>query len=202
MKPRRRTYVDLTKSKVDAAGRRIRRAVRERRPPDSADVAVVSAFRAMHIDSVVALSQSLHNLREILLREFQVAPANAAAWEVAARPKTVEAILARLSRSSTSLSSMQDITGARLVVPTLEVQDFVLEAIRDVMTQRGHNPRVKDTRETGDELGYRAIHIIIDWVPKTAEIQLRTTAQAAWAQLVERLDPTPGNGSQAWWRPC
>ena len=47
---------------------------------------------------------------------------------VTSRPKTPESIVAKLCRSSTSLVRMQDIAGARIVVPTLETQDTVLRA--------------------------------------------------------------------------
>jgi hypothetical protein len=45
----------------------------------------------------------------------------------AARPKTVESIVAKLGRESTRLTQMQDIAGRRIVVPMLELQDRVTE---------------------------------------------------------------------------
>lgn len=83
---------------------------------------------------------------------------------------------------------MQDITRARLVLPGLPIQEAALEAFVSVAESNGRNPRIKDTRDRGDELGYRAIHVVIDWAPRKAELQLRTSAQQAWAQLVEWLD--------------
>lgn len=85
---------------------------------------------------------------------------------------------------------MQDIAGSRIIVPSLEIQKFVRDVIVQAMEQRGHSPRVKDTRAEGDELGYRAIHVLLDWPPRTAEIQIRTRPQQIWAQLVERIDQT------------
>jgi ppGpp synthetase/RelA/SpoT-type nucleotidyltranferase len=141
----------------------------------------VRAFRELHVESVIELSESIQNLRQVLLQEFEVPPEAADLWDVAARPKTEDAIVGKLRRSSTSLSSMQDISGARLVVPTVEIQDFVLDLVVTVMSEGGHNPRVKDTRAEGDELGYRAIHVILDWPPRRAELQLRTRMQQGWA---------------------
>jgi ppGpp synthetase/RelA/SpoT-type nucleotidyltranferase len=48
--------------------------------------------------------------------------------------------------------------------------------------------RTVDTRESGDELGYRAIHVVVDWAGRFGEIQLRTMWQQTWAQRVELAD--------------
>jgi ppGpp synthetase/RelA/SpoT-type nucleotidyltranferase len=110
-----------------------------------------------------------------------------------ARPlKTPEAIVAKLVREKARLNKIQDIAGARVVVPDRPVQDAALGAIMDSL--KGLGPKVaKDTRETPDEHGYRAIHIVV--TPdhpgigaRPAEIQVRTRLQNMWAQVVERLD--------------
>jgi hypothetical protein len=110
-----------SRSQVDAAGRRIRHSAREGIELAEEDLAVVRAFRELHLESVVELSKSIQNLRQVLLQEFDVPAEAADLWEGAARPKTEDAIVGKLRRSSTSLSSMQDISGARLVVPTIEM---------------------------------------------------------------------------------
>jgi hypothetical protein len=107
---------------------------------------------------------------------------------ITGRPlKTVEAITAKLVRSKTRLATMQDIAGTRIVVPTLEIQD----AITTVVLERFRNKDgyvAKDTRENGDDYGYRAVHAVATLDGRFAEVQIRTVHQDVWAQLVERTD--------------
>jgi ppGpp synthetase/RelA/SpoT-type nucleotidyltranferase len=180
--------MELSRSQIDAAGHRIGKAVRSGLQPDDADLGVVTELRAEHLHGALLLQELVVDIRNRLVERLQVPAEFQSLWQAAARPKTVEAIVAKLGRSSTSLSSMQDIIGARLVVPGLAIQDAALEAFVGVAEASGRSPRVKDTREHGDELGYRAIHVVLDWAPRKAELQLRTSAQQVWAQLVEWLD--------------
>ena len=51
------------------------------------------------------------------------------------------------------------------------------------------DPRVvRDTRESPDRYGYRAAHLVVTLEGRFVEIQIRTAAQNAWAQIVEKLD--------------
>jgi ppGpp synthetase/RelA/SpoT-type nucleotidyltranferase len=94
---------------------------------------------------------------------------------------------AKVCRSSTALSRMQDIAGTRLVVPSLDAQDLMVSQILDLFAQCA--PRdPKDTREEADSTGYRAVHIIIALDERLAEIQVRTLRQDAWAQVIEDVD--------------
>jgi hypothetical protein len=54
----------------------------------------------------------------------------------------------------------------------------------------------KDTRERGDDYGYRAVHVVATLDGRFAEVQIRTVYQDVWAQLVERTDKTLGTGPE------
>src|SRR5207245_589196 len=89
------------------------------------------------------------------------------------------------------LNRMQDITGARVVVPDLATQEMVLQLVLEEF--KDSNAVVaKDTRKEGDELGYRGLHVVVQIGGRFAEIQIRTMLQGLWAQVVEKLDETTG----------
>jgi ppGpp synthetase/RelA/SpoT-type nucleotidyltranferase len=157
---------ELTRSQADRAGKRIRHAVQQGRRPAESDIAVVVSIREQRF-AVVA------RLRELLV-EVAASLAPEGVCEIAPRPKTVESIVAKLARSTITLSGMQDVAGARLVVPTLAIQAAALE----LLTESIAGPvRVKDTREPPDPLGYRALHLIVGQPLAPGEIQLRTVRQ-------------------------
>lgn len=84
---------------------------------------------------------------------------------------------------------MEDIAGARVLVPTQVEADAIAREIR------GHaNWSVRRVREYVDgrdpgpkQDGYRAIHVIVERGQCYVEIQLRTSIQDSWAQAVEDL---------------
>jgi ppGpp synthetase/RelA/SpoT-type nucleotidyltranferase len=100
---------------------------------------------------------------------------------------------------------MQDIVGGRIVVPTAALQERVATQLVDELTTLNNEVRTKDTREAGDRLGYRAVHVMIGSLAgRPAEIQVRTALQQHWAQTVEDLDQSlgtdlkHGNGPTDW----
>jgi ppGpp synthetase/RelA/SpoT-type nucleotidyltranferase len=174
-----------SRNQLDRAATRIRRAARERREPDSSVLEVIDLFRGWHFETVqqvqAVLSEFFH--KEVGIEEERL--------PIGSRLKTPPAIRAKLVRTPTSLTRMQDIAGARVIVGTLEGQDMAHGIVTDrlftdcVVTE-------KDQREEPDQYGYRAIHVIIRLDDRLAEIQIRTLWQNAWAQLVERLDSDMG----------
>jgi ppGpp synthetase/RelA/SpoT-type nucleotidyltranferase len=111
-----------------------------------------------------------------------------ATYFIGGRPlKTVEAITAKLVRGKTRLHKMQDIAGTRIVVPTLEAQEIVMGIVLAMFGAR-EGVVAKDTREKGDQWGYRAVHIVARLDGRLAEVQVRTKNQDSWAQVVESID--------------
>lgn len=187
--------VPLSRSRIDEAGVRIRHVIREGGSPSDDDLAIVEAFRAEHLPIVVALHGLVSLVQESLGRvgePLQLSGDPHEWFRVGSRPKTTESIVAKLGRSTTRLSRMQDIAGARLVVSSLKFQDIAHEVIRSGVERAAATgvriARTVDTRESGDELGYRAIHVVVDWAGRFGEIQLRTMWQQVWAQRVELAD--------------
>jgi ppGpp synthetase/RelA/SpoT-type nucleotidyltranferase len=127
-------------------------------------------------------------------------------FPITSRLKTPGAIIAKLRRSSTSLDRMQDIAGARIVVPTPEepatafdAQAAAVPVIVDALPGGAEIVDVKDQSQVPDRWGYRAVHLIGrigSWYfggPNAPnhlffEVQVRTEAQDRWAQVVEGLD--------------
>lgn len=167
-------------SRVDRAGAAIRRLGHEELVPSDADFFVAEDFRTLHVEPTRTIQGSLvqffHQMAEI--PEDQLA--------IGSRLKTRDAIVAKLLRSTVRLSKMQDIAGARVVVPTLPVQDAVVEAIAGLYADALED--VKDQRASPDAHGYRAVHLIVQTGDVLGEIQVRTLWQDRWAQLVEGLD--------------
>lgn len=186
-----------SRTQIDQAGRRIRESLRRGETAREADVATVEDFRAAHLDTTVKLHGLVEIMRGPLLEAAMGVVGEERAErlvEIASRPKTTGAMIAKLTRSTIRLTKMQDIAGARIVVPSLEVQDIVSEWLvtgleNEDLRQRGVRfVRMSDSREHGDALGYRAVHVIVDWGGRLGEVQIRTAAQQVWAQSVEIAD--------------
>ena len=176
-----------TTSQVNRAGDRIRRAARDGASISDRDREILSDYRAWHYP---ALRHGQERLKRLFHKRIGIEPA---IIDVGARPlKTEAAITAKLVREQTRLSRIQDIAGARLTVPNLDLQDIVIDV---VMRHFGKCcPRVaRDSREEADQYGYRAAHLVVTLDGRFVEIQIRTAAQNAWAQLVESVDEVLGS---------
>jgi ppGpp synthetase/RelA/SpoT-type nucleotidyltranferase len=166
------------------AGRRIRHVLIAEGTVDIRDLEIVDEFRAWHLPALLEVQQKLSVwLDEGLALGQEELP-------ITSRPKSLEAILAKLERSPISLPRMQDIAGARVVVPGLKSQ----EAFRKLVEHRfgAEVVRTTDTTESGDQWGYRATHVVVRVAGRLAEIQIRTESQDRWAQIVEALDKARG----------
>ncbi|MES1246057.1 MAG: hypothetical protein ABUS54_00085 [Actinomycetota bacterium] len=89
---------------------------------------------------------------------------------------------------------MQDIAGARIILPSPVLQQQLLATLKEQYPSDDEFPliRITDTREHGDRNGYRAVHVVQRIEGRPAEMQIRTPLQQEWAQLVERLDQRAG----------
>jgi putative GTP pyrophosphokinase len=174
-----------SRNQLDRAGSRIRKAAHEGIEPDPAVLEVIDTFRGWHLDSVQRVQRDT--------TEFfhRIAGVEEEHLPITSRLKTPPAIRAKLVRTNTSLFRMQDIAGARIVVPNLEWQDWAREHTEEKL-YRGCVGASKDQREEPDQYGYRAVHIIVRLDERFVEIQIRTRWQDRWAQLVESLDSGMG----------
>jgi putative GTP pyrophosphokinase len=118
----------------------------------------------------------------VLRGEFQLDP-------TAREAKSSRAILAKLGRSTTTLSTMQDIAGCRVVVGDRKLQ----RSCADALQARYPQSKLID-RIARPSFGYRALHLVVKIEGKSVEVQLRTVLQHLWAQLCEHLSDQVGVG--------
>lgn len=87
------------------------------------------------------------------------------------------------------LTAMQDVAGARALVPDLatvqRIHDRIDRADWEVV-------RVDDYNATPKVSGYRCLHVVVRRDATLVEIQIRSEWQQAWAGAVERLDARYG----------
>lgn len=155
--------VSLTPTQINKLGDRLRGAALT-----EADLRLLSDYR----NSFAAASSEV---LEVLRDEFHLTPT--------ARPaKSTRAILAKLQRESTRLSTMQDIAGCRVVVNhRLEQRTLILRLI-----QRFPSCKLID-RISRPSHGYRALHLVVRLRGRCVEIQVRTELQHLWAQVCESM---------------
>jgi ppGpp synthetase/RelA/SpoT-type nucleotidyltranferase len=176
---------NVSRNQLSEAGTRVRRALRDGQPIPENVLRAIDEFRAWHLPTLQEVQRRISAFfnEEVGIDEESL--------PVTSRLKTPPAIIAKLNRTRTSLERMQDISGARIIVPSLRLQEMSLSLIETTLF-RGAVSHVKDQREEPDQYGYRAIHAIVRVEGRIAEIQIRTTSQDRWAQIVESLDSSWG----------
>lgn len=117
-------------------------------------------------------------------------------YYIAQRLKRKPQIIRKLSRLSVRLSQLQDIGGARIIVPTNSdveaLQRFLVGQVRS--RGRIRIERSTDYRERGrDRTGYRALHLILERDGLSLELQLRSRIQHYWAESIERTSVIYGH---------
>lgn len=134
------------------------------------------------------------------LNALQIALRQRSAWIseasiVAQRLKRVPSIIQKLRRiPRMNLARMQDIGGARAVLPTMAHVDRLRDVYRDRRTRHqlaGERDYVRHPKESG----YRSIHLVYRYHSDRndrynglqIELQLRTRLQHAWATAVETV---------------
>lgn len=174
----------FTRSEVDRAGRLL------------AQNGVADPLAIGHALDVINNWRSSHSFP---LNTFQMTLRNRAGSIcerpiVARRLKRVPSIYAKLRRFPTmKLSQMQDIGGARVVLPSLPEVD----ALRDLYRHRAKHRFAgeKDYVRNPKTSGYRSIHLVYRYRSDRketynglhVELQLRTRRQHAWATAVETV---------------
>lgn len=153
----------MSASQVDRLGERLRTA-----PLTEEDRALLLEFRASFFPAYQEVFGKVRG-------ELHIVPSG--------RPeKTPDSIIAKLRRSRTRLSRMQDIAGCRIVVGDRWAQAHVAERLGALFP----DGRVRPTDPKRSH-GYRAVHVVVEAHGRVIEIQVRTTLQHLWAMAVERL---------------
>ena len=161
----------FTSGEINELGRRLAAA-----GLDDLNEADYQAFRTGFADALSEVTRALTLCSESTLVGRRT--------EVGARIKAIDSVVAKLRRKETRLSSMQDIAGCRLTVPTMADLQIAVAWLREYLTIE----REKDYTRIGQKGGYRAVHLIVlTSSGRFAEIQVRTEVQHAWANLSEQL---------------
>ncbi|WP_284785793.1 RelA/SpoT domain-containing protein [Corynebacterium rhinophilum] len=101
------------------------------------------------------------------------------------RVKTDDTIADKLKRQGTKLSRVQDLAGCRLDIDcSLDCLSKISDVLKSRFDLEGAEVRNKNYLNDS-QFGYRAIHLHLTTPAGRVELQLRTKAQAAWANLNE-----------------
>lgn len=146
--------------------------------------------------TAVATASERHELRRLIadyaepLRLVQDRVRSRLGLASTARLKTEKTILEKLRRERTALSRMQDIAGLRMVVPGTRVdQADTARQVRRLFRSVERVDRIARPKH-----GYRAIHLIVTLRGCPVEVQIRTSAQHAWADAYEKVADRIGRG--------
>ena len=153
-----------TRSQIDRAGERLRKAA----TPSESDRELYNEYRASFVQP---LSEVVAALRAL-----------AGDMPVTHRLKRFETTVQKLRRQRTRLSSIEDIAGCRVVLPTWREQHELIDRVRDgleVVRERDYQLEPRH--------GYRALHAVVRVREQPVEIQLRTELEDRWANFVDQL---------------
>ena len=171
--------LDMSRSAVDALGRRLAKLT----APSVADLATLGALQREYAGALDAAADVLRRTFGIPLRFGRTTLA------LTPRVKTPTTLIDKLRRG-TSVSSVQDVVGLRIVgAMNLREQDSFTARLLELFP----DSKVVDRRGVPMH-GYRAVHVIARYTGFPIEIQVRTRYQQAWADATERLADTWGRG--------
>ena len=157
----------LTKSQVNKLRDRLSKATTE------ADVGLLLDWRAEHLPVMCDVFREIEQL---------VMPVPVAR---SARIKNSNTIIEKIRRGS-SLKSMQDVAGIRVVLR--DGERAAQDDIANIIESSGTLSKVRRyDRRLEPMSGYRALHLVGERDGHNLEVQVRTPLQHDWAQMNERL---------------
>jgi putative GTP pyrophosphokinase len=153
----------LSNSQIDKLGNRLRDG-----DIDAQCLRQLEVFRSLY-------ANSYRHVERVLAEKMGL--------RISGRPfKSTVAIIEKLKRETIRLNQIQDISGCRVIVPSLAHQDHLIENMRVLLG----DVEIDDKRRVPTN-GYRAVHVIATWNGRPVEIQVRTTLQHVWADLSEKV---------------
>ena len=169
----------LSKREVDRAGEVLRAAA------SGADVGEAVLAAAIETAEQFRIGQAL--TLELSVRDLEVVSAGLSApSEVGRRLKRLSTMEGKLIREPRlKLSSMRDIAGCRLVVPSLADLEQAHERLQNTMA--GEVLKIIDYVAHPRVSGYRGLHVIGRYDGLLVEFQLRTQLMHRWAQISEAV---------------
>lgn len=181
----------VSKTRVNRAGANVRDTVYGE---DAVSIAEferalkdIVEFRSLHAGPLQRIAV---NLRYYVDKHSDSRPIT-----VGQRLKRLPTIVDKLRREpGMNLARMHDIGGCRAVVATeAEVRAIAIHLTRR-WSPSSPGTRARVVREYDyitdpkADSGYRAIHLVVEKEGRLIEVQLRTAAQHAWAELIESVD--------------
>lgn len=160
---------------IDRVGKRLAESL----VPSAEDLDALLEIQALSLPALDAALEVTASL----------AAASTTPLHVTHRKKTVSTLIDKLRRG-TSLSSMQDVVGIRIVGLMLRSQQ---DGITDSLRRAFPNAKLRDRRTTPTH-GYRAVHVVAKLDGRPVEIQVRTAFQHLWANATESLADRWGRG--------
>lgn len=140
---------------------------------------VVAQFRAAHS---YPLTKVVNGLRSMVQSE-------SCPIVVSQRLKRLPRIVRKLQRMPNSnLARLEDIGGCRAVLP----DGPALQAVERRLRKRWSFIRERDYIATPKDIGYRAVHLVVERDGRRIEVQLRTRGQQQWADAIEAIDARLG----------
>ena len=169
----------LSKREVDRAGEVLRAAASGADVDEKVLAAAIDTAEQFRIGHAPTL--------ELSVRDLQVVSADLSApSEVGRRLKRLSTIEGKLIREpKLKLSSMRDIAGCRLVVPSLADLAQAHERLQSIMA--GEVLKIIDYVANPRVSGYRGLHVIGRYDGLQVEFQLRTQLMHRWAQIAEAV---------------
>jgi prefoldin subunit 5 len=156
----------MSKTALDRLGRRLA----EGRPANDDDLRQFAIVAEAYQESLDQVERRLDEL----------------GYAATTRVKTTTTLIEKLQRESARLSQIHDLSGARLIVEDRWTQDDVVSRIKAEFDTAERVCKIIDRRELPSH-GYRAVHLIVFHNAIPVEIQVRTSLQDTWAQIMERL---------------
>lgn len=140
-------------------------------------VQVLNSFRAAHAYPLLKVRMGLRSFVH----------STSCHGSVTQRLKREPRIVRKLNRMKDSkLARLEDVGGCRVVV----MNGKELDAIR-LWTEKKWKHQIVRTRDYIEEpkdLGYRAVHLVVERDDHRIEVQLRTRGQQQWADAIEAAD--------------
>jgi hypothetical protein len=187
-----------SKKQVNKAGKLCAgalRAVRAAQPDDLDELqGVLDAFNAEHggwLGEAIEIIEWWRHQHARPLRVANVGLRYHSGQSVSQRLKRWSTIVDKLLRHpKMALSTMEDIAGLRVILPSQAEAYRVYRRVKKNWTIRRERDYVLDPKDDG----YRALHLVVIKKGWPVEIQIRTERQDRWAQSAEALTRVLGRG--------
>ncbi|HVF48699.1 MAG TPA: hypothetical protein VNA19_01355 [Pyrinomonadaceae bacterium] len=154
---------EMSKTQIDRLGDRLRKG-----NVSDDDLRLLDQYR-------LSFSEAYETVVGNIRKELSLEPTGRPA-------KSTTSISDKLRRESIRLTQIQDIAGGRLIVPDISSQESVVQSLENLF----ENTTIVDRRKQPSH-GYRAVHVIVSYLGKAIEIQVRTLLQHQWAELSEKF---------------